>query len=225
MPFVDTDAANVDAAKADAACVDAAFTLSYAIIMLNVDQHNPNAKKQSIPMTVDDFKRNLSGVNHGQDFDHEMLEEIYQTISSDEIVMPAEQTGLVKENYLWRVLLRRGATKDGLYFHACNDTFDVDLLKICWAPIVAALSSLFEKALEGDIVERVLANLCKISMVAAHYRMSDIFDHVVLTLANFSALLTSGPNGETAVQQVIQHLLLSLLFILIYYFIIILYVL
>ena len=31
---------------------DAAFTLSYAIIMLNVDQHNTNAKKQNIPMTV-----------------------------------------------------------------------------------------------------------------------------------------------------------------------------
>lgn len=32
--------------------MDAAFTLTYAIIMLNVDQHNHNAKKQNIPMTV-----------------------------------------------------------------------------------------------------------------------------------------------------------------------------
>jgi len=32
---------------------DAAFTLSYAIIMLNVDQHNHNVKKQNIPMTID----------------------------------------------------------------------------------------------------------------------------------------------------------------------------
>lgn len=31
---------------------DAAFTLVYAIIMLNVDQHSSNAKKQNIPMTV-----------------------------------------------------------------------------------------------------------------------------------------------------------------------------
>ena len=30
--------------------VDAAFTLTYAVIMLNVDQHNHNAKKQNIPM-------------------------------------------------------------------------------------------------------------------------------------------------------------------------------
>lgn len=32
---------------------DAAFTLGYAIIMLNVDQHNHNVKKQNIPMTVE----------------------------------------------------------------------------------------------------------------------------------------------------------------------------
>ena len=32
-----------------------------------------------------------------------MLDEIYNAIKSDEIVMPAEHTGLVKENYLWKV--------------------------------------------------------------------------------------------------------------------------
>ena len=31
--------------------------------------------------------------------------------------MPAEQTGLVKENYLWKVLLRKGASKEGVYLH------------------------------------------------------------------------------------------------------------
>lgn len=34
------------------ASTDSAFTLTYAIIMLNVDQHNHNAKKQNIPMNV-----------------------------------------------------------------------------------------------------------------------------------------------------------------------------
>ena len=32
---------------------DAAFTLAYAVIMLNVDQHNHNVKKQNVPMTVE----------------------------------------------------------------------------------------------------------------------------------------------------------------------------
>jgi brefeldin A-resistance guanine nucleotide exchange factor 1 len=32
---------------------DAAFTLAYAVLMLNTDQHNTNAKKQNVPMTVE----------------------------------------------------------------------------------------------------------------------------------------------------------------------------
>ncbi|RTG81686.1 golgi-specific brefeldin A-resistance guanine nucleotide exchange factor 1 [Schistosoma bovis] len=40
--------------------VDAAFTLAYAILMLNTDQHNPNSKRQNAPMRMEDFKKNLS---------------------------------------------------------------------------------------------------------------------------------------------------------------------
>ncbi len=54
-------------------------------------------------MAVDEFKRNLTKVNGGQDFQSTMLEEIHQAIRSEEIVMPAEQMGLVKDNYLWKV--------------------------------------------------------------------------------------------------------------------------
>lgn len=60
--------------------VDSAFTLAYAIIMLNVDQHNQNAKKQAVPMSNRGFKRNLQGVNGGNDFDEKMLDEIYTAI-------------------------------------------------------------------------------------------------------------------------------------------------
>lgn len=62
-------------------------------------------KKRSlqVPMTVNEFCRNTSGVNGGGDFDREMLEDIYHSIRSEEIVMPAEQTGLVRDNYEWKV--------------------------------------------------------------------------------------------------------------------------
>ena len=32
---------------------DSPYTLAYAVIMLNTDQHNPNASKQNVPMTND----------------------------------------------------------------------------------------------------------------------------------------------------------------------------
>jgi brefeldin A-resistance guanine nucleotide exchange factor 1 len=48
--------------------------------MLNVDQHNYNVKKQSIPMTPEEFKKNLKGVNGLQNFDEDMLDDIYVSI-------------------------------------------------------------------------------------------------------------------------------------------------
>jgi golgi-specific brefeldin A-resistance guanine nucleotide exchange factor 1 len=59
---------------------DAAFRLAYAIIMLNMDQHNHNAKKLNVPMTVDDFIKNLRGLNGNSDFDQQMLSDIYNSI-------------------------------------------------------------------------------------------------------------------------------------------------
>jgi brefeldin A-resistance guanine nucleotide exchange factor 1 len=48
--------------------------------MLNTDQHNPQVRRNQPPMTVDCFKRNLSGTNAGEDFDPEMLDDIYHAI-------------------------------------------------------------------------------------------------------------------------------------------------
>lgn len=59
---------------------DAAFSLAYAIIMLNMDQHNYNAKRLNIPMTAEDFQKNLRGVNGKGDFDSDMLAAIYNAI-------------------------------------------------------------------------------------------------------------------------------------------------
>jgi len=44
-------------------------------------------------------------VNGGADFDQVMLEEIYYAIQKEEIVLPEERTGLVKELYSWKVSL------------------------------------------------------------------------------------------------------------------------
>lgn len=97
---------------------DAAYTLSYAIIMLNVDQHNINAKKQNPAMTGDQFVNNLRGVNGGKDFDREMLLEIYHAIREREIVMPAEHDGPLRDKYLWKCLLKRSATDSAKYLFA-----------------------------------------------------------------------------------------------------------
>lgn len=50
--------------------------------------------------------------------------------------MPAEQTGLVRENYAWKVLLRRGEGKDGEFTHVLDPIYDKQLFQITWGSTV-----------------------------------------------------------------------------------------
>lgn len=170
---------------------DAAFTLAYAVIMLNVDQHNQNAKKQNIPMTLEQFTNNLRGVNGGKDFDKKMLEEIYCAIHNEEIVMPAEQTGIVKENYEWKLLLKRGNSAEGEYLLTNgNNSFDEDLFALCWSPTIASLSYVFDKSIEDSFLQKALSGFKKCASIAARYSMSDVFDNIVVSLIKFTTLTT-----------------------------------
>lgn len=48
--------------------------------MLNMDQHNHNAKRLNVPMTVADFQKNLRGLNGNADFDQDMLVHVFNAI-------------------------------------------------------------------------------------------------------------------------------------------------
>lgn len=70
-------------------------------------------------------------------------------VRNEEIIMPAEQTGLVRENYLWKVLLRRGLGVDGVFHYVNDATFDLEIFKIIWGPFLSALSFMFDKSNEN----------------------------------------------------------------------------
>ncbi|XP_052469561.1 Golgi-specific brefeldin A-resistance guanine nucleotide exchange factor 1 isoform X4 [Carassius gibelio] len=167
---------------------DAGFALAYAVIMLNTDQHNHNVRKQNIPMTLEQFKKNLKGVNGGNDFDQDMLEDIYNAIKNEEIVMPDEQTGLVKENYVWSVLLHRGASSEGMFLHVPDSSYDRDLFTMTWGPTIAALSYVFDKSLDDNIIQKAIAGFRKCAMISAHYGFSDVFDNLIISLCKFTTL-------------------------------------
>ncbi|XP_017115384.1 Golgi-specific brefeldin A-resistance guanine nucleotide exchange factor 1 isoform X3 [Drosophila elegans] len=177
--------------------VDAAFRLAYAIIMLNMDQHNSNAKRLNVPMTLEDFTKNLRGLNGGEDFDQEMLAQVFNAIKNEEIVMPAEQTGLVRENYQWKVLLRRGATHDGHFHYVHNASYDVQIFNIVWGASLSALSFMFDKSTESGY-QKTLAGFTKSAAISAHYNLHSDFDALVLTLCKFTTLLSSVEQHEPA---------------------------
>ncbi|XP_006988288.1 Golgi-specific brefeldin A-resistance guanine nucleotide exchange factor 1 isoform X21 [Peromyscus maniculatus bairdii] len=167
---------------------DACFALAYAVIMLNTDQHNHNARKQNVPMTLEEFRKNLKGVNGGKDFEQDVLEDMYHAIKNEEIVMPEEQTGLVRENYVWSVLLHRGATPEGIFLRVPPGSYDLDLFTMTWGPTIAALSYVFDKSLEETIVQKAISGFRKCAMISAHYGLSDVFDNLIISLCKFTAL-------------------------------------
>ncbi|XP_026317092.1 IQ motif and SEC7 domain-containing protein 2 isoform X2 [Hyposmocoma kahamanoa] len=62
---------------------DTIFVLAFAIIMLNTDLHTPNLKPEA-RMSLDDFIRNLRGIDDCGDLDRDMLVGIYDRVKSSE---------------------------------------------------------------------------------------------------------------------------------------------
>lgn len=150
---------------------DQALSLAYAIIMLNVDQHSKKVK----PMTCDEFDRNLLGPKSDRIYDRKLLDQIYTNIRDNEIVLPDEQVGSVRQRYLWKCTMVKSERVDALYWVADKSTSqpilppppqmiiqppepdlhiidglslrEVDriLFGIMWSPTVAALSFVFDK--------------------------------------------------------------------------------
>ncbi|CAM4905012.1 unnamed protein product [Rotaria socialis] len=170
---------------------DAAFGLSYACIMLNTDQHNTNVRRQSLPMTCEDFKRNLSKMNNNENFDDSMLTEIYNAIKSDEIVMPAEHTGLVRESYLWKLMLKRSITIGDKFLHVPTGSYNHEIFTLIWGQTMAALSFVFEKSNYDLVIEKSIQGFSKCARIAAYYCMSDVFDNLVISLCKFTTLLNN----------------------------------
>lgn len=71
--------------------------------------------------------------------------------------MPAEQTGLVKENYLWKVLLRRGSGPESLYLKVGNSGkfIDKELAEYAWAPMISALCKAYDKATDKALLSKI----------------------------------------------------------------------
>eukprot|EP00615_Pteridomonas_danica_P012316 CAMPEP_0114354854 /NCGR_PEP_ID=MMETSP0101-20121206/19787_1 /TAXON_ID=38822 ORGANISM="Pteridomonas danica, Strain PT" /NCGR_SAMPLE_ID=MMETSP0101 /ASSEMBLY_ACC=CAM_ASM_000211 /LENGTH=568 /DNA_ID=CAMNT_0001496521 /DNA_START=60 /DNA_END=1766 /DNA_ORIENTATION=+ len=65
---------------------DTVYILSFSLIMLNTDLHNPNIAENK-KMTLDGFVRNNAGINNGKDIDRAILEDLFNKIKKEQIRM------------------------------------------------------------------------------------------------------------------------------------------
>ncbi|KAI0736608.1 hypothetical protein C8Q72DRAFT_893220 [Fomitopsis betulina] len=180
------------ASPAEAKSQDAVYVLAYSIIMLNTDQHSPQIRKR---MTIDDYKRNLKGVNDGSDFSQEYLQNIYDSIRKREIIMPEEHTGQAGFEYAWKELLARTRLTGELMM--CNSsTFDVDMFKTVWKPVVSAIAYAFITFDDDYIIERAITGFRQCATLARHFGMADVFDYVVVQLSQATGLISELPSSQ-----------------------------
>ncbi|CAO3672875.1 unnamed protein product [Rhizopus microsporus] len=165
----------------------AAQILAFSIILLNTDQHNPQIRHQS-RMSVEQYIRNIRGMNDNKDFPKEYLTAMYEAIQKDEILMPDEHEGLLGFNYAWKQLQHRAAVADP--FEQCSTpSYDHAMFKLVWKPLVAAISCAFNTAQDDDTLERAITGFRHCATLAAHFELYDAFDSIVVNLASMTGLL------------------------------------
>ncbi|KAL2761235.1 hypothetical protein ACRALDRAFT_1059151 [Sodiomyces alcalophilus JCM 7366] len=170
---------------------DAVFVLTYAIIMLNTDQHNPNVKS-SKRMSLEDFSRNLRGVNDGGDFSSTYLEKIYNSIKTNEIILPDEHDNKHAFDYTWRELLLKSESVGPV--RLCNtNIYDADMFATSWRPVVSTLSYVFMSATDDAVFARVITGFVECARIATKYGNTEALDQVIYALSHMTTIATETP--------------------------------
>lgn len=166
---------------------DSAYVLSYSIIMLNTDQHNPQVKRK---MTLEQFIRNNRGTNGGKDWPRETLEAIFVGIVNDEIKLTDDAAPTLTASK-WADMMRSSSGGKGRMLATPEVEeamlYDTDLFGIVWSPTIAAVSVVFDHTVDESVLKEALDGFLGIARIAGHHRLTDVMDHLVATLCKFAA--------------------------------------
>ncbi|KAK0672673.1 hypothetical protein QBC41DRAFT_379451 [Cercophora samala] len=180
---------------------DSVYVLSYAIIMLNTDQHNPTIKKEA-RMNEAAFARNLRGVNGGKDFPPEYIHDIFHAISTNEIILPSEHDNKHAFDYAWKELLLKSDSAGPLVLCDTN-IYDADMFATTWNAIVSCLFFVFMSATDDTVYARVITGFDECARIATKYGNSEALDEIVYRLSYISTLSSEG-GANTALNTEVQ---------------------
>lgn len=172
---------------------DAVFVLSYSIILLNTDLHNPQVKKQ---MNLDAYRRNLKGVNNGKDFPEWYLSKIYSSIRDREIIMPEEHHGTDKWfDDAWHNLISSQSKYARDHGVSIKD-FDLQILcqfdKLLFLSIVDetidTLIKVFKESSDDNVITKLMSSIDKCANICISYGLKESVDKLIAKLAELTTL-------------------------------------
>ena len=181
---------------------DAAFIMCYAIMQLNTDQHNPTVMDK---MTFTQFVKNERGLNSGEDYPKEFLQDIFTAIRETEIVMPSEHKGELKAEYEWKLVLSRARDpkKNSGVIYKCNGSseYDQEMFSLIWKPTITALHQVLDTATDEVIIESILNSLGKCATICARFELCEVFDNLIIALCKRTLLTTQPPSEAEAEEE------------------------
>ena len=157
---------------------DAVFVLSYSIIMLNTDLHNSKVKNK---MSLQEFIRNNSTANNGNDFCPDYLEQVYQNIKDQEIVFPHDdQFGRDYFAMQWIKVLQEEKSNGFCLSH--DPKMNHSLLLLYLDPMVDFVFSVLEATKSPQIFDDCRQVLWILFSFCKHFKDFDSFENVLASL-------------------------------------------
>lgn len=162
---------------------DAAFILAYAVLMLNTDHYSPTLKRR---MDYDAFLRNVKGVN--KSLPDEYVREIFDGITTQEIIMPEEHDTDETFAHSWRELVLASKPSEPYRRNVRRADVARAVFDTCWTPLVSTLSFVFATATDDLVFRRVITGFHQLAQLATAFGNQKALSHVVACLSHISAL-------------------------------------
>eukprot|EP00742_Colponemidia_sp_Colp-10_P013183 GILJ01014880.1.p1 GENE.GILJ01014880.1~~GILJ01014880.1.p1 ORF type:complete len:1497 (-),score=271.69 GILJ01014880.1:37-4212(-) len=162
---------------------DAVYVLSFSVIMLQTDLHNPFIKQK---MSVEDFIRSNRGINNNADLPADYLTVLYNNIAAEPIQTNPDRsfTG-VWHLYRWKDICRR-AEKEGNTLPLPQPLHSTDLfpqMVMTLTPsMLSAISSVLERSSQLSLLDLSLDAMLLLANLCSHAHVYDLLDQVVSVL-------------------------------------------
>lgn len=182
---------------------DSIFVLSYSIIMLNTDLHNPQVKEH---MSFEEYSNNLKGCyNNIKDYPQWFLKQIYTSIQDKEIVMPEEHHGNEKWfDDIWNNVISSNTViteiprihLDDINRFTTIETaqFEMKLFEQVGGPLVKKLFDLLVLTKDDNIIGLLIDSIEKCYKICKFFKLKNIFNELVANLAAMTTLLPDDLN-------------------------------
>mmetsp|Transcript_19113 Transcript_19113/g.44703 ORF Transcript_19113/g.44703 Transcript_19113/m.44703 type:complete len:1340 (-) Transcript_19113:48-4067(-) len=173
-------------------CSDTIFVLSYSIIMLNTDLHNPYVKKR---MTAPEFVKNNSGIDNGNNLPEFFMRDVYDAIRDDEIRLHGEtppEGEAVVDDFFWEGILRRSesidefSTTERLLSETPPDETERDLFQVIMdCSPVQTLSLCYESVSDASVVSEAMTGFQDLVRISAYFDQVEAVNSLARTMCQY----------------------------------------